>query len=499
MRRVILITGLVILLAAAASASFTANDPSSQISNARIIGLGGAYVAVADDAASIYGNPAGLAAISKPQVSSMFGKFIDEYNYTALGLVYPTKYGVIGLGYSGSSIDGAPVTRIKAGTENSPQPLYEADPAQGSVGNTNSVLIASYGTIVRNVVKAGAKVKVFQNNLSGGGISNGNGTGLDLDLGVQVEPKEWLKVGLLAQNVLPASMGGQISYPGGHTESYPASITIGSAVKVPGQELLVALDIKSSLSEKNPSTAHLGIEWKPAPLLAVRAGIDQNNLSAGVGINIKGFRFDYGYHQFASAPGVSNNYFSISYGLPAPEKKKETKELVEPAPKLELIRFNDLPETHWAYNQISLLATQGIVKGYPDKTFRPEGKISRAELTALLIKTSDAKLEAGRPIFKDVSAKHWAYNQIYTAAKTNLVNGYPGYSFKPKKNINRAEGLVMISRYSDIQPIKYVKTFPNKDLTRAEVVEMLFKTPKIQSILANGILKGRGDRLAAKK
>jgi len=513
----------------AASVAYVANDPSDLTPNARVIGLGRAYVAVDGE----YANPAGLASVKKIQISSMFGKFMEEYNYTSVALAYPTEYGVFGLGYSGASIGGAPATRIKPGT--AADPVYEVDPTRGSASNTNNVYVLSYGTDAKRFVgiapalnlRLGASLRIFQAALSGAGITDGSAIGKELDLGAQIQPKSWLKVGVVGKHLLPASVGGTLVYADGHTESYPATVTVGTAIKVlgdygalrsfRGQEVTIVSDIKTSVVERANSTSHIGVEWKPASPVAIRVGIDQNtNLCAGVGVTVKGFRFDYGYNQYASAPGMSNNYFSVTYGLPVAKKKK----LVVPVKKLELIRFKDVPESHWAYNQISLLATQGIIKGYPNQTFKPEGKITRAELSTLLVRSSDADLIKGKPAFRDVTPKHWAYNQVYTAAKLNIINGYPDYTFKPRKSINRAEGVSMVTRFTGIQKLSYkglysdikathwaarniasaneagllayVKTeklYPKKDLTRAEVVEILYRTSKVQGILAKGILK----------
>ena len=124
MKRVIIIPVILGLMLSVGANAFTANDPSTHTPNARVIGLGKAYVGLADDIASVYTNPAGLANISKLQLSSMFGKFMEEYNYTSFTVANPTKYGVFGFGYSGSAISGAPVTRIRPGTENTADPIY---------------------------------------------------------------------------------------------------------------------------------------------------------------------------------------------------------------------------------------------------------------------------------------------------------------------------------------------------------------------------------------
>ena len=46
--------------------------------------------------------------------------------------------------------------------------------------------------------------------------------------------------------------------------------------------------------------------------------------------------------------------------------------------------FTDLEETHWAYDDINTMVEKGILNGYPDGTFRPNGYITRAEMAAVL-------------------------------------------------------------------------------------------------------------------
>ncbi len=49
--------------------------------------------------------------------------------------------------------------------------------------------------------------------------------------------------------------------------------------------------------------------------------------------------------------------------------------------------FTDVPKTHWAYGDISLAASLGIVTGYPDGTFKPEQAATRAEVTVVALRT----------------------------------------------------------------------------------------------------------------
>lgn len=74
-------------------------------------------------------------------------------------------------------------------------------------------------------------------------------------------------------------------------------------------------------------------------------------------------------------------------------------------------------------------AANGIVMGYPDKTFRPDGKITRAEAVAILNRLYKKTLTADEieknmfklKTFEDVKKSHWAYKEIMSAMNYEFV------------------------------------------------------------------------------
>ena len=48
------------------------------------------------------------------------------------------------------------------------------------------------------------------------------------------------------------------------------------------------------------------------------------------------------------------------------------------------MKFNDVPENHWAAKAIEEVTEKGYFQGYPDGTFKPEEIVTRAELAAVL-------------------------------------------------------------------------------------------------------------------
>ena len=97
------------------------------------------------------------------------------------------------------------------------------------------------------------------------------------------------------------------------------------------------------------------------------------------------------------------------------------------------------------------------IAGYPDQTFRPQRNVTRAEVAAMLVRITggEVKTEAGE--FPDVSSSHWAYGHINTAQEQKLMGGYADGTFRPDQPITRAELSVVIARFmklSERRPIQ---------------------------------------------
>lgn len=109
--------------------------------------------------------------------------------------------------------------------------------------------------------------------------------------------------------------------------------------------------------------------------------------------------------------------------------------------------FNDVDSGRWYNNAVSTMTNAGIIKGYPDSTFRGDKYINRAEFAAILARfNSDTYTGANK--FTDVDG-HWAAEYINRAAEKGWVNGYTGDDagkFKPDQNITRAEAMTVLNR-----------------------------------------------------
>ena len=113
--------------------------------------------------------------------------------------------------------------------------------------------------------------------------------------------------------------------------------------------------------------------------------------------------------------------------------------------------FSDVVRGDWFNTYVATLENAGvIVDTRTNGKFRPNEAITRAELAAMLAQFADIKSAANS--FNDVSARHWASDEIAVCAKMGWINGYPDGSFRPDATITRAEMMAMINRALDRTP-----------------------------------------------
>ena len=103
---------------------------------------------------------------------------------------------------------------------------------------------------------------------------------------------------------------------------------------------------------------------------------------------------------------------------------------------------------------VAVLNGMGVFKGYEDETFKPEGKITRAEVatiiyriyTADVAKNDKSGMYATYNKFSDMAGAGWAAGYIGYCANAELVKGYPNGTFQPSGNVTGYEVLAMILR-----------------------------------------------------
>lgn len=114
--------------------------------------------------------------------------------------------------------------------------------------------------------------------------------------------------------------------------------------------------------------------------------------------------------------------------------------------------FSDVAPTAWYNNAVSTCAKAGIIKGYPDGTFRPNENITRAEFAAIAARFVSDDVP-GYDYFTDMEG-HWARVDVARAVMAGWIRG-EGRLFRPQDKITRAETATLVNRM--------INRFPDKD------------------------------------
>jgi 5'-nucleotidase / UDP-sugar diphosphatase len=102
------------------------------------------------------------------------------------------------------------------------------------------------------------------------------------------------------------------------------------------------------------------------------------------------------------------------------------------------LSFKDVPASNEYHDAIQVLASQGIIKGYSDGTFKPAQPITRGQFSKILSKVLNLTGEGTVP-FKDISTDHEYYNSIVALYENGLTKGTSATTYSPYANVTRGQ------------------------------------------------------------
>lgn len=288
---------------------------------ARALGLGGAFVAVAADASTVFWNPAGIAGIEKRQALAMHAEqFGDLLNYNFGAYMQPSTltgaerkpafgFALIHLGDPDQPVTNNLVFNDLNGngeidqgelTDKNGVPFDES-----MIQRESNNSFAGFGTfaIETSLGAVGGSLKLIYQDM----IAGESSMGIGIDLG-------FLKRDFLARNLsvgakLQDVTGTYISWSTGTNEFIIPSLKLGSAYKIESESLngalLLAVDAdlffdnrqaaSQFWTETMSSDLHVGAELSFQDRVMIRGGLDADNYTAGAGIYFNVVGFDYAY------------------------------------------------------------------------------------------------------------------------------------------------------------------------------------------------------------
>jgi len=153
--------------------------------------------------------------------------------------------------------------------------------------------------------------------------------------------------------------------------------------------------------------------------------------------------------------------------------------------------FSDLSQEHWAYEAVNKMVELNIVNGYPDGTFKPQGKITRAEFAKILVLSLGLE-EKSNVEFTDVKSDYWGYDYIKIAS--NYLTGYNNNGkliFLPDMQAVREDMAVAIVIAQNLQNATYDLETLDRFTDKNEISKDLQKY--IAIAVENGLMKGNAD------
>ncbi|HHU76999.1 MAG TPA: DUF1533 domain-containing protein [Firmicutes bacterium] len=104
-------------------------------------------------------------------------------------------------------------------------------------------------------------------------------------------------------------------------------------------------------------------------------------------------------------------------------------------------------ELHWARDSIASAVSRGIASGYGADIFGPDDPLTREQMAVMIVRAAKLLSSGGDPQFADSgSVSSWAVNALFTAAKNGIISGYPDNTFRPQGPSTRAEAVTVIAR-----------------------------------------------------
>lgn len=296
---------------------------------ARSLGMGGSYTALADDASSIYYNPAGVSRLNYQELSFMHAMLFEGTSFNFASWVIPvTEKSGIGFGF------------MRIGTDE----IIRRDDFvnKGTFDYASSQVMFSYGQELFEGLATGVSLKVINQS-----IDNFSDYAYGADVGMSVVISDHLSIGVIGRDLLAPEL--QLN---SYSETTPWSVTGGMALR----DLTVSdhATLTASLDLEKPKDrsvkVHAGAEMTFEEVCALRAGFDRDNFAFGAGLSIRRLRLDYAYRLMDYVD--DSHRFSLTFMIGPSAEERYRPHFYQPdtpVPDENQIRFLQLKEQGDAY------------------------------------------------------------------------------------------------------------------------------------------------------
>ena len=151
--------------------------------------------------------------------------------------------------------------------------------------------------------------------------------------------------------------------------------------------------------------------------------------------------------------------------------------------------FNDVNDNHWAKDAILYIKEKGIIEGKTESLYKPEDSLTRAELSTIICRMLNLNNNSSSVSYKDTKG-HWAEKYISNISELGIVEGYGNGTFKPNQKVTRAEVAKVISKVLKLknEQFKIVEITGFKDVLRTH-----WAYEYIEELTSKNVINGYTD------
>ena len=282
----------------------------------RALGMGGAFVAVANDVTAGYYNPAGLANLNYPQISLMhseqFGNLVN-YDYAAVGIPFGEDMS-FGLSIMRLGVDGIPDTRNALIDGQTGDPINDINNIFARLdyslitefSNQDWAFYLTFAKRLSDKFYWGANIKIIRRDIAEFGA-----TGIGFDLGAYYTPFENFHLGVNVQDITTTL----VAWDTGRNELISPTLKVGSAYVITGflgGYIMPVLDFDVRFENRQFASnfnlgpvsfdLHAGLEVNIENLVFIRGGYnDVKQFTVGAGVKLPKLNIDYSFARFSES------------------------------------------------------------------------------------------------------------------------------------------------------------------------------------------------------
>lgn len=124
-------------------------------------------------------------------------------------------------------------------------------------------------------------------------------------------------------------------------------------------------------------------------------------------------------------------------------------------------KTNENLKTHWAGESVDKWQGNGVVQGYPDGSFKPDHKVTRAELVSIINKLFGFST-LSKISFSDVPAKAWYASALSIAMQAGYYKGFPDNKAKADTEVTRQDAATLLASVFSLEPGTKTGTFTDQ-------------------------------------